>query len=556
METPCCIFLAKQQVLTHLIKDYIAMLFQEGMNVVALVFDGTFGNQSTAVHLGCELNPTSLKTWFQHPDNPTSRIYVIFDVCHMLKLMRNLLGDLKEMRTSQGGKAELIKWCYIEALNNIQENLGFTLANKLKKVHLMYEKNKMKVRFAAQTLSTSVAKAIDFLREETKLPEFQGSEATTRFIRKVDKVFDLLNSRHPFAKGNKAPVRSTNLHHWMDECKEVATYLFSLQDKYGNFIHETRRKTVVLGFAVSIHSLVAISQLLLTRNVDPLKYVLTYKFSQDHIELLFGKIRNMGGNNNNPSALDMKYALRKILVRNSIEPAKTGNCTNFEDALCESKGLFGFCSKRKQTETSAETDPEVDPSCEKMLIELDQESPNELLDNVLYYIAGYIVRALMKHLHCDLCKAALLLDVDNPHAVNMASYLLFAHFTCFKQCGGLLFPSPAVLKIVKASEVVFKRQVLWQGKAICFDQHISQRMQHIAFAAIRNEVFVEDKEHFFDHSIGVECDHLSTLAKSIIKKYLTLRLKTYSKRYSQMIAHKNQPSLRHSLTKAIIFRNQ
>ena len=62
-------------------------------------------------------------------------------------------------------------------------------------------KKKMNVSLAAQTLSSSVAAAIDFLRKDSQVENFAGSEATTDFIRKVDLAFDLLNSRNPLAKG-------------------------------------------------------------------------------------------------------------------------------------------------------------------------------------------------------------------------------------------------------------------------------------------------------------------------------------------------------------------
>ena len=58
----------------------------------------------------------------------------------------------------------------------------------------------MNVSIAAQTLSASVATAIDFLQDEIDHPEFQGSEASTDFIRKVDQAFDLMNSRNPFTQ--------------------------------------------------------------------------------------------------------------------------------------------------------------------------------------------------------------------------------------------------------------------------------------------------------------------------------------------------------------------
>ena len=50
------------------------------------------------------------------------------------------------------------------------------------KKHIEFERNKMKCSLAAQTLSSSVAAAIDFCREDLILPEFQHSEATTELI--------------------------------------------------------------------------------------------------------------------------------------------------------------------------------------------------------------------------------------------------------------------------------------------------------------------------------------------------------------------------------------
>ena len=96
---------------------------------------------------------------------------------------------------------------------------------------------------------------------------------------------------------------------------------------------------------------------------------------------------------------------------------------------------------------------------EAMLIQLDQERPNELLDNVLYYIAGFVVRSLLKSLKCRDCRSALLLDVDDPHALHKERHPLHAKLACFKQSGGLIFPSQSVLKIVKAAKVLFKNRV-------------------------------------------------------------------------------------------------
>lgn len=57
----------------------------------------------------------------------------------------------------------------------------------------------MKVKYAVCVLSASVANAVKFLESED-LEEFKGSSATVRFVRAIDILFDILNSKNPFAK--------------------------------------------------------------------------------------------------------------------------------------------------------------------------------------------------------------------------------------------------------------------------------------------------------------------------------------------------------------------
>jgi len=59
----------------------------------------------------------------------------------------------------------------------------------------------MKVNLAAQTFSASVADALEYCNVVLNLPDFKGCEATVKFIRTIDHLFDMLNSRNPFAKG-------------------------------------------------------------------------------------------------------------------------------------------------------------------------------------------------------------------------------------------------------------------------------------------------------------------------------------------------------------------
>ena len=109
-----------------------------------------------------------------------------------------------------------------------------------------------------------------------------------------------------------------------------------------------------------------------------------------------------------------------------------------------------------------------------MLIQLDNVSPNELQNNVLYYISGYITRALISKLKCKECISELLLDPRDPHALKVTDYPIHAKFICFKQKGGLILPSQAAVKTVKVAEVLFKKTVQWQRRGIIYEKNIDQ----------------------------------------------------------------------------------
>lgn len=49
-----------------------------------------------------------------------------------------------------------------------QENIGLNLANKLTATHMEWKKNVMKVKLAAQTLSSSVADALEFFKNSNE----------------------------------------------------------------------------------------------------------------------------------------------------------------------------------------------------------------------------------------------------------------------------------------------------------------------------------------------------------------------------------------------------
>ena len=90
-------------------------------------------------------------------------------------------------------------------------------------------------------------------------------------------------------------------------------------------MHMTKRKTGFIGLLSAIKTIQNLFNLLDKERNAPLKYILTYKFSQDHLELLFGAIRSAGGINNNPTTKQFTAAYKRLLMRSSIQSG-TGIC--------------------------------------------------------------------------------------------------------------------------------------------------------------------------------------------------------------------------------------
>ena len=109
---------------------------------------------------------------------------------------------------------------------------------------------------------------------------------------------------------------------WSSIIDTSIKYLLELNDENGTPLLKHRRKTFVLGFVMSALSARFLALDLLGKADDPFEYLLTYKFSQDHLELLFSCIRAMLGFNNNPDVMQFKAALKKILLRVSVYPSK------------------------------------------------------------------------------------------------------------------------------------------------------------------------------------------------------------------------------------------
>lgn len=135
-----------------LISQVISAVLSTGVKVITLTFDGLFSNFAACEKLGASFQLNKLEPYIRNPFD-CSKIYTFPDPCHMMKLIRNFIASEKEFHNSLGEK---IEWCFFERLEShrVSKNL---VTHKLTKRHIQWDRAKMDVRLAAQTLSNSVA---------------------------------------------------------------------------------------------------------------------------------------------------------------------------------------------------------------------------------------------------------------------------------------------------------------------------------------------------------------------------------------------------------------
>ena len=328
-------------------------------------------------------------------DNGES-IYLIFDACHMIKLVCNTFATYKVQKY----KGKKIEWRYIQELHNYQQKEHVWLANKVKKAHIQFDKKIMNVRLAVQTLSNSTAAAIDHLREDLKLPEFQDSETTTLFIRIFDKLFDVFNTKSFVGKFHKKPLTIANQCRWEGVLAEAEKFIPELTDAHGTPILETRRKTGFIGFLLNIKSLRGIFNRFVVDG--PLRFLLTYKLSQDHLEVFFGYLRARGACDNNPTTTMFRHIYKRVLSH-AVTKGIGGNCMLQDETqllrLSETKDMVYLNKKFDVFAHDIDT---------VTLSQLDNSG--NLTDgqiSVAGYVSGFVLTKIKKLHKCATCISAL-----------------------------------------------------------------------------------------------------------------------------------------------------
>lgn len=263
------------------------------------------------------------------------------------------------------------------------------------------------------------------------------------------------------------------------------------------------------------------------------RYVCTYRFSQDHLELLFNSVRASGGWNNNPTAGQFQGIFRRLMVRCGVSPSGSGNVAAQDETVSLSAADMHSALMAEEELLS--------PFANISAVICDHSYlPTRfggLVDNALVYISGFVVKKILKKLSCEVCRASLVAAAV-PSSFDQSYHLLELKYN-----GGLMIPSEGTVKVVRAAERVIRQNSKEQGVSVSFVNRF-----------VRAEIGSEDVfllgEHIAETQFGIENHHFM-LVSFVVSVFHKVRLHHIAKLSTLEL---QSASIRKKLCKTVIFQ--
>ncbi|GBN02701.1 hypothetical protein AVEN_141904-1 [Araneus ventricosus] len=277
--------------LKKLVEEAIDILQSCELEVVSIVCDQGPKNQG----LFKETNVTTENPFFVHK---TKKIYATYDPPHLLKSVRNNLKIhriyYEERSIGNTPRTAFANWKHVEEL---------------------YEMDSKDV------LSHSVAAALNLYVAAQRMKS--NAIDTARFLKKLDKLFDTVNSKtlkHQKKELFAVTKNSCHVEFWKVMISWIKTWS----------IRSSKGKTIVApcknGWILTLNAFIGISQDLLMKN----KFILTNRFNQDVIENTFSSIRRRGSLMDNPDTYEFRHTIHKVIIANFLKQSVGKNCQDDE----------------------------------------------------------------------------------------------------------------------------------------------------------------------------------------------------------------------------------
>ena len=438
-----------------LMKEAIDKLEGIGLTVVVVISDMGSNFQSLANHL----NITPENPWFIHNNQ---KYFVMFDPPHLLKCVRNNL-----MKYPFKFGMYTASWKDIEKFYNNDNTLTIRTAPKLTEKHLHPNGfSKMKVKYATQVFSHTVAAAICTYVSTEKLPP--SASGTAELLSMFDSLFDCVNSStiHSTKKMKCAMSNATSHQGFL---KEAIKFIMSIEVLDGvNIV--TGRIKCLKGWLVTLNAILQIWEHLKT--MHDFHFLLTRRLNTDPIENFFGAIRQQGGNSDSPTTIQFCRAYRKLFFSSFLE-CSTGNCDRDLDTL-----LAEFSNDKPDTPVL------VSPREQPNTLEIgatdysDKNVGDGIKANATCYVAGYLLMKCLKRHACQMCKDKL---VSNTFDDSRKLFCFFKAYETDKSAfGGLHAPSMSFFEFITKMEDVFVANFSVFSKSSYVGKHLLAKLENVA----------------------------------------------------------------------------
>lgn len=462
---------------SFLIKEILREVTEVGVRITNITFDGDPANFAACSLLGASFSPLNLKPYFLNPVN-RKKVYIILDACHILKLIRNCLGHELVL---QDDNNDSIKWCYFDNLEKYRVERNF-VTHKITKKHIEWYRSKMTVKYAAELFSKSVSDSLNYLNNQ-KCNGFENCEATARFTRIMNDLFDIFNSIDSSSKTIfKETIKQSSANAVFAFLDQTSTYLRSLKIN-GKNVLKTKKKTGFNGFLINIESLKGIYAEYVETGL--LAEISTYQLSQDSLESLFSRVRSLNGNNDNPNVIQFTSAFRKIHIQNEITSSQFANCADKLKIFSVSSRRPNANSAKRLADNSLSYHINVPPQeeDEEHLQTLELNENDFLMDCceeiTIASIAGSVEQKILEfgRFECE-CKSVLL---QNEKVTELTI------------SNNNITPCESTVHVCKVANICFNHC----RNQICFDYEtlIGKIMNVIDFDNIFSKFFVCDISH-------------------------------------------------------------
>ena len=387
-------------IIANLFKNVLKCLDEIGYQIVVCLVDG---HSSNVKLYQTELCEGQLKAFVYYPHDEGKIFFIIFDPTHIFKCIYNNL-QVRKVFT-----CPLFDGIPVSAsFNDIKELYELEFTRPVKMAYMLNDQcinpqpiEKSKVRLAASVFSESTRNAMSYY-VKNGYPQWEG---TLNFLNLISKWWEYLNVKTT-SKGvrkrdnNLDCLRKENLNEFTLFFSKFVTWVENWKTSGGNGLSAETFRTLIQ----TSKTLPQLVHYLL--HEKGLAYVLSGKIQSDPLEKRFGRYRQLSGANYFGTERQFLEAEKAIRVKSLIEFSRysmkevchimeeNGDTSSVDE---HSEHLVDILSE-DITVDMFNAEHLVDILSEDITVDMFNAEAN-----IIYYVAGFIARALKKISKCQKC---------------------------------------------------------------------------------------------------------------------------------------------------------